>query len=77
MLTSGFEIATLSQADLVDAVYVDDRYADLSLGLTDASIVVRAARYGAIDILTLDERHFRAVRPRHHAQAFRVLPADA
>jgi hypothetical protein len=76
VLTSGFEIATLSQADLIDAVYIDDQYADLSLGLTDASIVVLAARYGTIDILTLDERHFRAVRPRHDAQAFRLLPAD-
>ena len=34
-------------------------------------------RYGTIDIATLDERHFRAVRPLAGGKAFRLLPADA
>jgi predicted nucleic acid-binding protein len=46
-----------------------------SLGLTDASIVVLADRYGAKDILTLDERHFRAIRASDR-RLFRLLPAD-
>lgn len=45
------------------------------VGLADASNVVLAQRHGVRDILTLDERHFRALRgPRN--LPFRLLPAD-
>jgi predicted nucleic acid-binding protein len=37
--------------------------------------VVLAERYGARDILTLDERHFRALRDAS-GREFRILPAD-
>ena len=47
------------------------------LGLTDASLVAIAARLGVTEIATLDERHFRAVRPLTGEPAFRLLPADA
>jgi hypothetical protein len=33
-------------------------------------------RLGEVKLATLDERHFRAVRPRH-AVALRLLPVDA
>ena len=36
------------------------KYTELEIGLADASIVVLATRYGVRDLLTLDERHFRA-----------------
>lgn len=52
------------------------RYADLEIGLADASIVVLANRYGVRDILTLDERHFRTLRGPG-GRSFRILPADA
>jgi uncharacterized protein len=39
-------------------------------------LVVLAERYGTTRILTLDERHFRAIKPLH-ADAFTLLPADA
>jgi hypothetical protein len=54
---------------------VIDRYRDLELGLADASIVVLADRYDVSDVLTLDERHFRAVR-RSDGRPFRVRPTD-
>lgn len=38
-------------------------YADLNIGLTDAMNVVLADRFGTDRILTLDQRHFRVVRP--------------
>jgi predicted nucleic acid-binding protein len=47
-----------------------------AVGLTDASLVVLAGRYATQDVLTLDERHFRALRDRK-GRPFRVLPADA
>lgn len=59
-----------------DTVSVADKYADLGLGLADASLVVLAARFETADIATLDERHFRAIRPMEGAGAFRLLPVD-
>jgi predicted nucleic acid-binding protein len=63
-------------AAMAAAVRVADRYADMNLGLTDASLVVLADHLGVIDIATLDERNFRAVRPLTGAAAFRLLPTD-
>jgi predicted nucleic acid-binding protein len=59
-----------------EAAQVADRYADLGIGLTDASLVVLAARVGSTDIATFDERHFRAIVPLRGAPAFRLLPLD-
>jgi uncharacterized protein len=59
-----------------EAAQVADRYADLGIGLTDASLVVLAARVGTTDIATFDERHFRAIVPLQGAPAFRLLPLD-
>lgn len=50
-----------------------ERYADLSLGGTDASIVALAERLDTDVVVTLDRRHFGVVRPRHRA-ALRLLP---
>jgi predicted nucleic acid-binding protein len=54
-------------ADLVQ------RYASFPLGGVDASVVALAERLGTDLVVTLDERHFRAIRPQHCA-AFRLLP---
>lgn len=75
-VTSGaYRLAEFSQADVAQAAGVVERYSDLRIGLADASIVVLAAKYGTTRVLTLDERHFRAMRPLH-ADAFTILPAD-
>jgi predicted nucleic acid-binding protein len=50
-----------------------EQYGDFPLGGTDASIVALAERLDIETVVTLDDRHFRAVRPRHR-RAFRVLP---
>jgi predicted nucleic acid-binding protein len=60
-----------------EAADLADRYANLGIGLTDASLVVLAARVASGDVATFDERHFRAVRPLAAADAFRLLPLDA
>jgi predicted nucleic acid-binding protein len=52
------------------------RYSDLHLGLADASIVVLAERHGTADVLTLDLRHFQALRIGGRKR-FRILPVDA
>lgn len=50
-----------------------DRYRNFPLGGTDASIVVLAERLDTDLVITLDRRHFGAVRPRHRP-ALRLLP---
>ena len=60
-------------ADVAAARDVIERYADLGIGLADASIVVLADRHGVRQVLTLDERHFRALR-RSNGAAFELLP---
>jgi predicted nucleic acid-binding protein len=62
---------------IASAVTVAERYFDMGLGLADSSLVALAERLGTIEIATLDERHFRAVRPLAGGKAFRLLPADA
>jgi uncharacterized protein len=50
-----------------------ERYHDFPLGGTDASVVALAERLRADIVVTLDSRHFGAVRPRHRS-AFELLP---
>lgn len=71
-----YQLESFDRDDVAAAVVVLERYADLDLGLADASLAVLADRHQATEILTLDERHFRAVRgPR--GRPFRLMPVDA
>ena len=58
-----YDLPTLTAADLAACTAVIDKYRDQSIGVTDASLVVLAKRYGTRDILTLDRRHFDVLRP--------------
>lgn len=60
-----------------EAIDIAGRYADLAIGLTDASLVALAARVETTEIATFDERHFRGVRPLSGPDHFTLLPADA
>lgn len=75
-LTSGAVAVEWWREAAADAVAFAEQYADLGLDLTDASLVVLAARLGSPRIATFDERHFRAVRPLDHP-AFTLVPLDA
>ena len=70
-----YRLAPFAEADVGRAAEVADRYADLEIGLADASIVVLAERFRCRDVLTLDERHFRSVLGPGD-EPFRLLPAD-
>lgn len=50
-----------------------DEYADFPLGGADASVVALAERLNTPIVITLDRRHFSAVRPRH-CEALQLLP---
>ncbi|MFF2662337.1 PIN domain-containing protein [Kitasatospora sp. NPDC058032] len=51
-------------------------YPKLNIGLTDAINVALAAEFRTDAVLTVDRRHFRAVRPLTDHEAFRLLPDD-
>ncbi len=51
--------------DLARCRQLQAQYRDSSLGVVDASIVALAERLAEPKVATLDERHFRVVRPRH------------
>lgn len=70
-----YQLASFSATDVAAAGAFITRYADLRLGLADASVAVLAERYGCRDVLTLDQRHFRVVAGPG-GQPFRLLPAD-
>jgi len=63
----------LTDTDLARTVELVDRYADMSLGTVDASIVAIAERLGITTIATLDHRDFAVVRPAH-CDAFELIP---
>lgn len=57
------------------AARVAEQYGDLPLGLTDASLVVAARTARTQRVLTLDRRHFAAVRPIDSPEGtFQLLP---
>lgn len=70
-----YRLEPFEAADIAIAAEVVDTYADLEVGLADASIVVLSRRHEVLDLLTLDERHFRTLRGSAD-RPFRLLPAD-
>ena len=67
------QVELITPADARRIAELIDRYANLGLGGTDASLIVIAERLGITRIATLDRRHFGVVRPSH-APAFELIP---
>jgi len=70
-----YQLELFGAADVARAKEVVDQYADIEIGLADASIVVLAERHAVTEVLTLDQRHFRAMRIERRKR-FKVLPFD-
>lgn len=70
-----YRLVDFSSSDVAEAHDIIARYMDQDIGLADASLVLLSQRMKTLDILTLDERHFRVVRGWKD-QPFRILPAD-
>lgn len=66
----------LDHGDVAVASGICERYEDMNIGVTDASLVVIASNYNTTRLLTLDQRHFRAIRPLWGASAFHLHPYD-
>ena len=72
----GFTLEPFTPQDVTRCQTLLKTYADLDLGLADASVIAAAERKGVRRILTVDLRDFRAVRASD-GQPFTLLPADA
>jgi uncharacterized protein len=57
-----YQLEPFSAEDIALANAVSRRFSDLEIGLADASIVVLAQRHRVSKVLTLDARHFQALR---------------
>lgn len=71
-----YDLPHLDRYEVERAASYVAKYRDLKIGLADASIVALSARFNCRTILTLDERHFRAIRFAGR-RSFRLLPSDA
>ena len=71
-----YQLDVFSSEDVGHAKRIMERYADLRIGLADASVVVLANRHRTLELLCTDERHFRVLRGTG-GKPFRLLPFDA
>lgn len=69
-----FIVEPTAQADLVRAAELQRQYANLDLGLVDASVVALCERLGERKVATVDRRHFSIISPRH-VDRLEILPA--
>ena len=70
---SAVEVEAPSVDDWPNIAALVQRYGDFPLGGTDASVAVLAERLGTDLIVTLDRRHFAAIR-MNNGRPFRLLP---
>jgi len=71
-----YQLELFSSEDVGHAKRIMERYADLRIGLADASVVVLANRHRTLELLCTDERHFRVLRGTG-GKPFRLRPFDA
>ena len=67
------QIEQLTSTDLNRTQEILEAYADTRIDFVNATIVAMSERLQVTRILTIDQRHFRIVRPKHCA-AFELLP---
>lgn len=77
LASEAYEIVDWTCADHADALEVSKAYQSEYVGMADASNVVIADRYRTNHLLTLDQRHFRTLRPLWGFDHFVLLPFDA
>jgi uncharacterized protein len=73
VLAGAYRVEPPSGSDFKRCRELQERYLDLRLGVTDASVIALAERLGETKVATLDHRHFATVRPAH-AEAFELRP---
>jgi predicted nucleic acid-binding protein len=73
VLDGAYRVDQPTIGDLERCRVLQERYADLRLGVVDASVIALLERLGETTVATLDHRHFAVVRPAH-ADALVIVP---
>jgi uncharacterized protein len=73
LLKGAYSVESPTQGDLERCHELQGVYADLGLGIVDASVLALVERLGESKLATLDHRHFATVRPAH-VEALELLP---
>ncbi|MCL4870931.1 MAG: PIN domain-containing protein [Anaerolineae bacterium] len=66
-------LESVQSRDLSRAAALLEQYADARLDFVDATLVAIAERLNVNRLLSLDQRHYRIIRPIH-CSAFEILP---
>lgn len=74
VLGGTYRIEHPTSGDLKRCEELQTTYADLEVGVVDASVLAVVERFGETKLATLDHRHFGTMRPRH-VEALELLPA--
>ncbi len=73
IVAGAYHLEDLAAEDLIRVAELEADYADLDLGMVDAAVIAICEKMGEEKVATLDQRHFRAVRPKH-CDYLRLLP---
>jgi predicted nucleic acid-binding protein len=73
VIDGAYRVEHMSETDLARCHSLQARYADLHIGVVDASVIALAERLDETKVATLDHRHFAVVRPAH-TDALRIVP---
>ena len=73
LLQPAWNFEPLQPVDFARVSAILDKYHDMDLDFVDAAVVAIAERLNITRVLTLDQRHFRVIRPSH-CTAFEILP---
>lgn len=73
VLAGAYSVHSPIEADLERCLELQRSYADLEVGVVDASLLALVERLGEPKVATLDHRHFATMRPRH-VEALQLLP---
>ncbi|HSZ70742.1 MAG TPA: PIN domain-containing protein [Solirubrobacteraceae bacterium] len=73
LLAGAYRLEAVTIADLGRCRELQAKYADQSIGVVDASVLVLVERLGESKLATLDHRHFGMLRPAH-TEALQLLP---
>ncbi len=73
LLAGAYRVEDPTHGDLERCHELQRAYADLRLGVVDASVLALVERLGEPKLATLDHRHFATVRPAH-VVALELLP---
>jgi predicted nucleic acid-binding protein len=68
-----YELVSVTPSEVNRAADLVEQYSDLPLGTADAFVVAVAEKFRAVNVATLDRRHFSVVRPSH-VPAFALFP---